>query len=180
MPLEEYRKKRDFVQSPEPKGEINIISKDEEDIKEEIKEIKEEIIKEEKENKEKVAGGPIFVVQEHHSSRLHWDFRLEIGGILRSWAIPKGVPEEFGVRRLAIPTEDHPIEYADFEGTIPEGMYGAGTVKIWDKGTFILEKEKDNELIFQLKGKRLIGKYGLIKIMLRGKESWLLFKVMGF
>jgi len=162
MSLEEYQKKRDFVKSPEPKGAISIINK--EDVKE---------------NEEKVSE-PIFVVQEHHSSRLHWDFRLEIGGVLKSWAIPKGVPEEFSVRRLAIPTEDHPIEYADFEGSIPEGMYGAGTVAIWDKGTFILEKEKDNELVFQLKGKRLIGKYGLIKIKLRGKESWLLFKVMGF
>lgn len=166
MTLEEYKKKRDFAQSNEPKGEIKIIAK------EEIKE------NEEKEGIDK--GMSIFVVQEHHASRLHWDFRLEMGGVLKSWAIPKGVPEEFNVRRLAIPTEDHPIEYADFEGIIPEGSYGAGKVIIWDRGTFVLEEEKDNKLVFQLKGKRLIGKYAMVKIMLRGKESWLLFKVMEF
>ena len=163
MLLDEYRKKRDFKQSPEPKGEINIISK--EDIKK---------------NEEKISTKPIFVVQEHHATRLHWDFRLEMEGVLKSWAIPKGPPEEFGIRRLAIPTEDHPIEYADFEGSIPEGMYGAGTVKIWDKGEFNLEEKTDKKLVFQLKGKRLIGKYALIKIMLRGKESWLLFRAMEF
>lgn len=163
MPLDEYQKKRDFMQSPEPKGEINIISK------EEIKD-----------DEEKTGGKPIFVVQEHHATRLHWDFRVEMEGVLRSWAIPKGPPEEFGVRRLAIQTEDHPIEYANFEGTIPEGSYGAGKVIIWDHGEFILEEETVSKLVFQLKGKRLIGKYALIKIMLRGKESWLLFKVMEF
>ena len=167
MPLDEYRKKRDFIQSPEPKGEINIISKED--------------IKENEEKIEKMVNiKPIFVVQEHHARRLHWDFRLEMEGVLRSWAIPKGVPEEFNVRRLAIPTEDHPIEYADFEGSIPEGMYGAGTVKIWDKGEFDLEEETDKKITFHLKGKRLTGKYALIKIMLKGKESWLLFKVMEF
>ena len=153
--LEEYQKKRNFIQSPEPKGDID------------------------RKNEEKISG-KIFVVQEHHSSRLHWDFRLEMEGVLRSWAVPKGPPEEFGVRRLAIQTEDHPMEYADFEGQIPEGMYGAGKVIIWDRGEFILEEETDSKLVFQLKGKRLIGKYALIKIMLRGKESWLLFKVMEF
>jgi DNA ligase D-like protein (predicted 3'-phosphoesterase) len=164
MPLDEYRKKRDFVQSPEPKGEIKIISK------EEIKENEER----------KVDTKPIFVVQEHHATRLHYDLRLEMEGVLKSWAIPKGPPEEFGVRRLAIQTEDHPIEYADFEGQIPEGMYGAGKVITWDRGEFILEEKTDSKLVFHLKGKRLIGKYALIKIMLRGKESWLLFKVMEF
>ena len=169
MTLNEYQKKRDFMQSPEPKGEkidreTDIVNK--EDIKE---------------NEEKTVNTkPIFVVQEHHARRLHWDFRLEMEGVLRSWAIPKGVPEEFGVRRLAIQTEDHPIEYADFEGSIPEGMYGAGTVKIWDKGEFNLEEETDKKITFHLKGKRLAGKYALIKIMLRGKESWLLFKVIEF
>lgn len=163
MPLDEYWKKRDFTKSSEPKGEINMTSK------EEIKE-----------NEEKIGTNPIFVVQEHHSSRLHWDFRLEMGCVLRSWAVPKGPPEEFGVRRLAIQTEDHPIEYADFEGEIPAGMYGAGKVIIWDRGEFILEEETDKKLVFQLKGKRLIGKYAMIKIMLKGKESWLLFKVMEF
>ena len=164
MVLDEYLKKRDFDKSPEPKGEINIVSK------EEIKETEEK----------KVSTKPIFVVQEHHAKRLHWDFRLEIGGVLRSWAVPKGVPEEFSVRRLAIQTEDHPIEYSSFEGTIPDGSYGAGTVTIWDNGEFLLEEETGSKLVFQLNGKRLRGKYTMIKIMLRGKESWLLFKVMEF
>ena len=152
--FEEYQRKRDFEKSPEPIGGPR------------------EEVKEDRCN--------IFVVQEHNSRRLHWDLRLEIGGVLRSWAIPKRPPEEFGIRRLAIQTEDHPIEYADFEGEIPEGMYGAGKVIIWDRGEFLLEEETDSKLVFQLKGKRLIGKYALIKIMLRGKESWLLFKVMEF
>ncbi len=152
MSLDKYQNKRNFSISPEPKG--NIL----EDIK----------------------RNRIFVIQEHHATHLHYDLRLEIEGVLRSWAVPKGVPEEFGVRRLAIQTEDHPIEYANFEGSIPEGMYGAGKVIIWDHGTFILEEETDSKLVFQLKGKRLTGKYALIKIMLRGKESWLLFKVMEF
>ena len=166
MTLDEYQKKRDFVQSTEPKGEKKIDREMDIIDKEDIKEM--------------VNTKPIFVVQEHHAKRLHWDFRLEMEGVLRSWAVPKGVPEEFGVRRLAIQTEDHPIEYADFEGSIPEGMYGAGTVKIWDKGEFNLEEETDKKITFHLKGKRLTGKYALIKIMLRGKESWLLFKVMEF
>jgi DNA ligase D-like protein (predicted 3'-phosphoesterase) len=152
MSLDKYQNKRNFSISPEPKGNI-------------LEEIKRD---------------RIFVIQEHHATHLHYDLRLEIGGVLKSWAIPKGPPEDFGIRRLAIQTEDHPIEYADFEGEIPAGMYGAGKVIIWDRGEFILEEETDKKLVFQLKGKRLIGKYALIKIMLRGKESWLLFKVMEF
>jgi bifunctional non-homologous end joining protein LigD len=162
MSLDKYYEKRDLTKSPEPKGDIKMLDKEE--IKEDIKQ----------------NVGPIFVVQEHDASHLHWDFRLEIGGVLRSWAIPKGVPEEINIRRLAIQTEDHPIEYADFEGIIPEGMYGAGTVKIWDKGVFALEEETNKKLVFFLQGKRLSGKYALIKIMMRGKESWLLFKTMEF
>jgi DNA ligase D-like protein (predicted 3'-phosphoesterase) len=118
----------------------------------------------------------IFVVHEHDASHLHYDLRLLIGGVLRSWAVPKEPPEKGGVKRLAIQTEDHPLEYADFEGIIPEGMYGAGTVRIWDKGEFILEKDDGNELLFELKGRKLVGKYALIKTKFRGKDSWLFFK----
>ncbi len=146
MPLEEYQKKRDFEISPEPKGNI--------------------------ENKQ----GNIFVIQEHHSSHLHWDLRLEIGGTLKSWAVPKEPPTEKGLKRLAIQVEDHPIEYANFEGTIPEGNYGAGTVAIWDKGTFVLEEMNDSKLVFELGGRHISGRYALIKAPNMGKNSWLFFR----
>lgn len=146
MPLDEYRKMRDFTKSPEPEGGA------------------------------KKSGGRIFVVHEHDASHLHYDLRLEIGGVLRSWAVPKEPPEKEGVKRLAIQTEDHPLEYADFEGTIPEGMYGAGTVRIWDRGEFSLEEEMSDRLLFELKGRRLTGKYALIKTKFKGKDSWLFFK----
>ncbi len=146
MTLDEYRRLRDFTKSPEPKGDA------------------------------KKGGGRIFVVHEHDASHLHYDLRLEIGGVLRSWAVPKEPPEEEGVKRLAIQTEDHPLEYADFEGTIPEGMYGAGTVRIWDRGEFSLEEEMSDRLLFELTGRRLIGKYALIKTKFKGKDSWLFFK----
>lgn len=120
--------------------------------------------------------GNIFVVHEHDAAHLHYDLRLEMSGVLRSWAVPKEPPEKEGVKRLAIQTEDHPLEYADFEGTIPEGMYGAGTVRIWDKGSFFLEEEKEDKFLFELKGRRLIGKYALIRTKLKGKDSWLFFK----
>ncbi len=121
-------------------------------------------------------AGNIFVVHEHDASHLHYDLRLSIGGVLRSFAVPKEPPEKEGIKRLAIQTEDHPLEYADFEGVIPEGMYGAGTVRIWDKGEFVLEKDDGKELLFELKGRKLTGKYALIKTRFRGKDSWLLFK----
>lgn len=146
MPLDEYRKMRDFTKSPEPEGGA------------------------------KKGEGKIFVVHEHDASHLHYDLRLEIGGVLRSWAVPKEPPEKEGVKRLAIQTEDHPLEYADFEGTIPEGMYGAGTVRIWDRGEFRIEEDMGDRLLFELKGKRLIGKYALIKTKFKGKDSWLFFK----
>lgn len=130
----------------------------------------------EPEGKVKDSPGNIFVVQEHDSSHLHYDLRLEMGGVLRSWAVPKEPPDREGIKRLAIQTEDHPVEYANFEGEIPEGVYGAGTVKIWDKGEFNLEEEKEDRLVFELKGKKLTGKYALIRTKFKGKDSWLFFK----
>ncbi|MDK2465067.1 MAG: DNA polymerase ligase N-terminal domain-containing protein [Candidatus Korarchaeota archaeon] len=122
-------------------------------------------------------GMPIFVVQEHHARRLHWDLRLEMDGVLKSWAIPKGIPTEPGVRRLAVQTEDHPLEYADFEGTIPEGYYGAGEVRIWDRGEYELLERTPDKITFVAMGERMRGKYALIRM--RGSENWLLVKARG-
>lgn len=115
-----------------------------------------------------------FVVQEHHASHLHWDFRLEKDGVLKSWAVPKGCPEEKEIKRLAIQVEDHELSYIDFEGTIPEGLYGAGAVKIWDKGTYKLESESEKTIVFELKGNRLKGKYSLVHLK---DKQWLLIKL---
>lgn len=147
--LEEYRKKRDFKETPEPApGNF-------------------------KEGRDK----PIFVIQKHDASTLHYDFRLEIDGVLKSWAVPKEPPAKAGIKRLAIQTEDHPLEYADFEGEIPEGHYGAGKVEIWDNGTFELKKFEEKEIICTLEGEKLQGDYVLIKTKF-GKDGkgWLLFK----
>lgn len=114
-----------------------------------------------------------FVIQEHHASHLHWDFRLELDGILKSWAVPKGVPEESGVKRLAIEVEDHQLDYIDFEGELPEGQYGAGKVIIWDKGTFTLTERGPGKLHFTLHGDRLDGDYILTKTR---NNQWLIFK----
>lgn len=118
-----------------------------------------------------------FVVQKHNARRLHWDFRLEWRGVLKSWAVPKEPPTEPNIKRLAVETEDHAIEYKNFEGVIPEGQYGAGTVKIWDEGSYIPEKVSENEIIVDLAGKKMKGKYVLLKTRFRGaKNTWLLFK----
>ena len=114
-----------------------------------------------------------FVVQEHHARALHWDLRLERGGVLKSWAVPKGVPAEKGTKRLAVEVEDHPVEYIDFQGIIPEGQYGAGTVRVWDKGYYAIAKVTENEYSFILMGGRLRGAYMLIRT--RGNQ-WLLWK----
>lgn len=116
----------------------------------------------------------IFVVHEHHATRLHHDFRLEMEGVLRSWAVPKGVPVKPGVKRLAVATEDHPLGYADFEGVIPEGEYGAGVVKIWDRGSYRPRKIGEKEIVVELNGRKLQGEYVLIR--LRNRKNWLLFK----
>lgn len=121
---------------------------------------------------------PIFVVHHHFAKREHFDFRLEIDSVLKSWAIPKKPPEKKGTKRLAIRVEDHTLDYADFEGEIPEGMYGAGRVEIWDKGDYKLINKKEHKLVFELFGKRLRGEYVLLRFKPKsGKEdAWLLFK----
>lgn len=118
---------------------------------------------------------PRFVVHEHEASHLHYDFRLEMGGVLRSWAIPKGPSMDASEKRLAILVENHPLEYIDFEGIIPEGMYGAGAVVVWDNGSYDLIEEKKDKIGFFLKGKKLMGNFSLVR--LKGKEKeWLLIK----
>jgi len=143
LALESYRKKRQLSRTPEPGAEV------------------------------KQTGRQRFVVQEHRATRLHWDLRLELDGVLKSWAVPRGPPVESGIRRLAVEVEDHPVDYITFKGTIPKGEYGAGTVKIWDKGTFRLKTRTDNMYEFWLKGKRLKGKYALIRFK---EKNWLIFK----
>ena len=117
---------------------------------------------------------PRFVVQEHHASHLHWDFRLELDKVLKSWAVPKKPPEKPGIKRLAVQVDDHGLGYISFEGIIPEGSYGAGTVKVWDNGTFKLIGRSDNKIEFELNGKRLKGVYWLVRF--KGEKDWLLFK----
>ena len=117
----------------------------------------------------------IYVIQKHDATHLHYDMRLEINGVLKSWAIPKTPPREKGIKRLAIQTEDHPIEYASFEGVISEGNYGAGSVEIWDKGTFEIEENEKDKLVIHINGKKLEGRYCLIRF--KGQEkNWLFFK----
>jgi bifunctional non-homologous end joining protein LigD len=158
--LENYKSKRDFKKSPEPKAK-----------------------KAATKNKQ-----PLFVVQKHAASRLHYDFRLEIKGVLKSWAIPKGPSLNPADKRLAIETEDHPLGYASFEGTIPKGHYGAGKVAIWDQGTYqnikkdktekeikIEESYQKGQMEFKLCGKKLKGNFALIKF--RPKKQWLLIKM---
>jgi DNA ligase D-like protein (predicted 3'-phosphoesterase) len=116
-----------------------------------------------------------FVVQRHDASRLHWDFRLEMDGVLKSWAVPKEPPTRPGLRRLAVAVEDHDLDYIDFEGVIPEGEYGAGTVEIWDEGNFELESRKPDKLVFELHGERMKGRYTLVHFTEKA-ENWLLFK----
>ncbi|MEO5803160.1 MAG: non-homologous end-joining DNA ligase [Verrucomicrobiota bacterium] len=142
-----------------------------------------------KEPKPRFARSPakkalMFVIQKHDATRLHYDFRLEIEGVLKSWAVPKGIPMARGEKRLAIHVEDHPMDYASFEGTIPEGNYGGGTVMVWDTGTYEVSSTdplaalKEGKLHLQMAGKKLKGEWALVRIKPRPgeKESWLLFK----
>src|SRR5918992_6270356 len=156
--LEEYNKKRSFVRTPEPRGN----------------------------KKQSVANKNRFVVQKHDATRLHYDFRLEDTkeGVLKSWAVPKGISLDPKVKRFAVLVEDHPIDYLLFEGVIPEGSYGAGTVIVWDTGTYASEREisdqfKNGKITFSLFGQKLRGKFKLIRIHSREEEEnqWLLMKL---
>jgi bifunctional non-homologous end joining protein LigD len=140
-----YRRKRDFEKTAEPKG-----------------------------GRRADPDLARFVVQEHNARRLHWDLRLEHEGTLKSWALPRGVPEHPDENRLAVNTEDHPLEYLDFEGDIPEGEYGAGTMRIWDRGTFEAEKFRDGEVIATFHGERVRGRYALFRTRDR---DWLIHRM---
>ena len=142
--LTRYRGKRDFKTTPEPKGGTG------------------------------AGTGGRFVVQEHHARRLHWDLRLEHEGSLASWALPRGVPDHPDENRLAVRTEDHPLEYLEFEGKIPRGEYGAGTMSIWDAGTFEAEKFRDGEVIATFRGERMAGRYALFRT--RG-DDWMIHRM---
>lgn len=146
-PLMKYHSKRDFEETGEPAGSME------------------------------EGTGNSFVVHEHHARRLHFDLRLERDGVLKSWAVPKGPPEVPGKKRLAVMTEDHPLEYGKFEGTIPEGQYGAGTVIIWDKGYYQPIIWGKNKIEFLIHGEKLMGRYVLVKFKKAGEKDWILFKV---
>jgi DNA ligase D-like protein (predicted 3'-phosphoesterase) len=118
--------------------------------------------------------GNINVIQKHVATSLHYDLRLKMDGVLKSWAVPKEPPKQSGVRRLAVQVKDHPVEYADFEGTIPEGEYGAGTVEIWDSGTYKLIDRKEDKLIVDIDGDKVKGNYVLVRF--KGEKNWLFFK----
>ena len=168
MTLTKYKAKRNLKKSGEPSAKVE---------KSKSKKISRE---------QKLRGGfdkgkqgfPLFVVQKHHASHLHWDFRLEMNGVLKSWAVPKKPPKEKGIKRLAIHVEDHPISYGKFEGEIKEG-YGKGTVKIWDSGFYELKDKDAKKIEVILHGKKMKGHYVLIKTRYGNKpeKSWLLFKV---
>jgi bifunctional non-homologous end joining protein LigD len=150
MSLREYTRKRDFQKSAEPKGRPG------------------------------PKGERRFVIQKHAATRLHYDFRLEVDGVLKSWAVPKGIPFAKGEKRLAVQVEDHPVAYIDFEGTIPKGQYGGGTVMVWDRGNFSTDVPSSareleaGKLHFSLAGKKLHGDWYLVR--LRGGDQWLLIK----
>ncbi|MBD3166636.1 DNA ligase [bacterium] len=163
-PLNDYTSKRDFAKTPEPEG-----------------------------GKSSPGDKPIFVIQKHDASNLHYDLRLEVNGVLKSWAVPKGPSTDPDEKRLAMPTEDHPIAYARFEGVIPEDEYGGGTVMIWDRGTYINLKADSNgegeepvsmeeawgngKITVWLEGEKLQGGYALIRTGKGNDARWLFFKM---
>jgi len=118
---------------------------------------------------------PVFVVQKHFAKTLHYDFRLEKDGVLKSWAVPKGVPLKPGIKRLAIETEDHDLDYAEWEGTIPKGTYGAGKVEVWDQGEYETEEWLEDRIVIRLNGKQANGRYCMVKFEKAGDKIWLLF-----
>ncbi|MFQ5951586.1 MAG: DNA polymerase ligase N-terminal domain-containing protein [Candidatus Geothermarchaeales archaeon] len=119
----------------------------------------------------------VYVIHRHAATRLHYDLRLEMDGVLKSWALPKEPPRSRGVRRLAIEVADHDLEYAGFEGEIPEGEYGAGRVEIWDRGSHRLLEREEKKIVTVIHGERLRGRYGLVMFRSeRGKRLWLFFK----
>jgi DNA ligase D-like protein (predicted 3'-phosphoesterase) len=153
--LKEYREKRDFRRTTEPQG-----------------------------NERKPGDEPQFVIQKHDARSLHYDFRLEAGEVLKSWAVPKGPSTDPSQKRLAIPTEDHPLDYVDFEGTIPEGEYGAGSVIVWDTGPYRVLKEqsledmiKEGHVEVWLEGQKIKGGYALIRTGDGEDSRWLLIKM---
>ena len=117
----------------------------------------------------------IFVVHEHQAKHLHWDLRLEMDNVLKSWALPKKPQPSEGIKRLAIQVDDHPLSYASFEGEIPEGMYGAGKVIIWDMGKLEVNDKKEDKVVFRLEGKKLRGDYVLVRFS-KQKKNWLFFR----
>lgn len=146
--LNKYQIKRDFKKTKEPKGKLSPAVKKQE---------------------------AVFVVQEHWASHRHFDLRLEMEGVLKSWAVPKQIPLEKGEKFLAVAVEDHPLEYATFEGEIPEGEYGGGRVKIWDKGKYQLIEQTRKKILFKVKGKKMEGSYALVKFT-EDPKNWLLVK----
>ena len=160
MALEDYKRKRDFRKTAEPTG---------------------------KPLPKKIKGASRFVIQKHDARRLHYDFRLEMDGVLKSWALPKGLPWKRGEKHLAVEVEDHPIEYEDFEGVIPEGQYGGGTVMVWDLGNYHVYGEqpvkslRDGKLHLVLDGEKAKGEWTLVRIRGRDdtKNQWLILKTGG-
>jgi len=117
-----------------------------------------------------------FVIQEHHARSHHFDLRLEKDGVFKSWAVPKGVPEEQGVKRLALQVEDHDLAFGDFEGQLPPGEYGAGSIRIWDRGNYTPLEWTAHRIVFEAHGKIMVGRYTLIRFERGGPREWLLMK----
>jgi bifunctional non-homologous end joining protein LigD len=123
--------------------------------------------------------GGRFVVQEHHARTHHFDFRLEKDGVFKSWAVPKGLPDAVGVKRLAIQVEDHALEFGDFEGTIPPGEYGAGEIRVWDSGTYELQEWTEDRIKVRLQGVRAAGVFEILKFRHGKERAWLILKRRG-